>query len=489
MKKILLLFILIPFLNFSQVQIGQDIDGETSSNTFGNAIQLSSDGNIVAIAAMSNYENGNNSGHIRIYENISGVWTQIGQDIDGDTAGDFFGRSISLSSDGNIVAASASQNDINSTGFGYVRIYENLEGIWTQIGQDIEGTSIDDYFGASVKLSSDGSILAVSAPNDSTNGFRAGQVKVYENQLGNWVQIGQSINGEFIEDNLGWSLSLSSDGSILAISSIYNDNNGTNSGYVRVFEYQNGTWVQVGNNIVGETANDTFGNSISLSSDGSILAIGATGNDDNGTNSGHARIYENQNENWIQIGNDIDGEEEYDQFGNSISLSSDGSIVVIGSRFNDGNGINSGQVRIYENQSYTWTQIGQDLYGEASGDNFGSAVSLSLDASVVAVSGPNNDGNGGGSGHVRVYDLSAILSVESFQNDFFNVFVNENTENIEIKLYENQILNRVNLYTIDGKYLYSEKSLELNTNSLSRGIYVIEVETNNGKSAKKIIIK
>ena len=144
---------------------------------------------------------------------------------------------------------------------------------------------------------------------------------------------------------------------------------------------------------------------------------------------------------------------------------------------------------MYKNVSGTWMQLGQDIDGEAHADYSGLSVSLSSDGSNVAIGAPFNDGNGVSSGHVRVYDLGAELSVESFKNDFFNVFVNENTEKIEIKLHENQILNSVNLYTIDGKYLYSEKSLELNTNSLSRGIYVIEIETNKGKSAKKIIIK
>ncbi|HCY80255.1 MAG TPA: hypothetical protein DHV22_00895 [Xanthomarina gelatinilytica] len=58
---------------------------------------MSSNGNIVAIGSEGNDENGNNSGQVRVYENINNVWTQIGSNINGEEAGDYFGYSISLS--------------------------------------------------------------------------------------------------------------------------------------------------------------------------------------------------------------------------------------------------------------------------------------------------------------------------------------------------------------------------------------------------------
>ena len=72
-----------------------------------------------------------------------------------------------------------------------------------------------------------------------------------------------------------------------------------------------------------------------------------------------------------QIGVDIDGEAINDQSGKSVSLSSDGSVVAIGAPYNDGNGDDSGHVRVYQNVSGTWTQIGDDIDGEdgAAGDS------------------------------------------------------------------------------------------------------------------------
>jgi FG-GAP repeat len=98
----------------------------------------------------------------------------------------------------------------------------------------------------------------------------------------------------------------------------------------------------------GEAAGDLSGNSVSLSSDSTRVAIGAPGNNGNGTISGHVRVYEESGGSWTQIGSDIDGEAWGDISGVFVSLSSDGTRVAIGAPRNDGNGTKSGHVRVYE---------------------------------------------------------------------------------------------------------------------------------------------
>jgi hypothetical protein len=110
-----------------------------------------------------------------------------------------------------------------------------------------------------------------------------------------------------------------------------------------VYEYVNGTWIQKGFKIDGEAALDQSGYSVSLSSDGGIVAIGARHNGASENKSGHVRVYEYLNGAWVQRGVDIDGEVANDFLGHSVSLSSDGGIVAIGAH---GNG--SGYVRVYE---------------------------------------------------------------------------------------------------------------------------------------------
>merc|ERR1712100_903072 len=99
-----------------------------------------------------------------------------------------------------------------------------------------------------------------------------------------------------------------------------------------------------GQDIDGEARGDESGYAVSLSSDGKTVVIGAPDNDDNGYNAGHVRVYE-YNETileWTQLGQDIDGEAEGDQSGWSVSLSSDGKTVAIGAFLNYGNGYNAG---------------------------------------------------------------------------------------------------------------------------------------------------
>ena len=80
---------------------------------------------------------------------------------------------------------------------------------------------------------------------------------------------------------------------------------------------------------------------------------------------------------WTQQGSDIDGDSTFDQSGFSVSLSSDGSTVAIGAPYTNSVGRDAGHVRIYKNINGTWTQQGSDIDGEAADDRSGGSVSLS----------------------------------------------------------------------------------------------------------------
>ena len=167
-------------------------------------------------------------------------------------------------------------------------------------------------------------------------------------------------------------------------------------------------YAQIGSDIDGEAAGDESGVAVSLSSDGTIVAIGAYSNDGNGSSSGHVRVYQYASSTWSQLGSDIDGEAASDNSGCSVSLSSDGTIVAIGAYSNDGNGSSSGHVRVYQYASSTWSQLYSDIDGEAASDGSGVAVSLSSDGTIVAIGARWNGGNGSSSGHVRVYEEGSI---------------------------------------------------------------------------------
>ena len=129
------------------------------------------------------------------------------------------------------------------------------------------------------------------------------------------------------------------------------------------------SWNQLGSDIDGEATADESGFSVSFNEIGDRVAIGANRNDGiNGNDSGHVRVYDYDGTDWIQVGQDMDGEAGNDGGGRSVSLSANGGRLAIGANRNDGGGSNSGHVRVYYYNGTTWVQVGQDIDGEAPGD-------------------------------------------------------------------------------------------------------------------------
>ena len=488
MKKIYFLLLLNSVISTAQTQIGSDINGEATDDWSGWSVSSSSDGSIVAIGAKNNDGNGSNSGQVRVYQNISGVWTQIGADINGEAVDDNSGESVSLSSDGSIVAIGATRNDGNGNSSGHVRVYHNISGVWTQIGSNINGEAQYDESGKSVSLSSDGSIVAIGASYNTGNGAGSGHVRIYRNISGVWTQIGSDINGEAAGDRSGLYVSLSSDGTIVAIGSPYSNANGTESGQVRIFQNVSGVWTKIGSNINGDT-DTNFGYGVSLSSDGNIVASGAPFSNESGNNTGHVRVYQNVSGVWTKIGSDIIGEAAGDRSGYNLSLSSNGNILAIGAYQNDGNGSSSGQVRIFKNVSGVWTKIGADIDGEASNNYNGYSISLSSNGSIVAIGAYLNSGNGNSSGHVRVFDLATVLSSDSFVQSNFVIYPNPSNGIINISLDNNLQLKKVSIYNQLGQLIKTAETNVIHTTALAKGIYYVEVVTDQGKATKRIIVK
>ncbi|AXB55920.1 T9SS type A sorting domain-containing protein [Flavobacterium fluviale] len=494
MKKTLLI-LLFPLLSIGQTQIGTDINGETAQNYSGSSISLSSDGRVVAISASVEAGNGADSGQVRVFKNISGVWIQQGQAINGKDPYDSSGDSLSLSSDGSVVAIGSRYNDRNGYDSGQVRVYKNVSGVWTQVGADISGKANEDYSGWSVSLSADGTVVAIGAPgNDGSEGYRfyTGQVRIFKNISGVWTQIGADIYGEGAFDQSGDSVSLSADGNVVAIGAIYNKGNGTDSGHVRIYKNVSGVWTKIGADIDGKAIYDRIGSKLSLSADGNVVAIGRNFNESIGysSSSGQVRVYKNVSNVWTQQGADINGEAISDSSGSSVSLSSDGSVVAIGAPYNAGNGQYSGHVRIYKNVSGVWIQLGFDIDGKAVGDRSGSSVSLSSNGNVVAIGAPLSSENGNYSGQVRVFDLSAaVLSSASFVLSSSSVYPNPSSDIVNIDLNQDLTLQKVNIYNTLGQLIKTENSNSISVSSLSTGVYFFEIITDRGKETKTVLVK
>ncbi len=410
----------------SWVQLGQDIDGENAYDRSGDSVSINSDGTIVAIGANFNDGNGTDSGHVRVYKYDGSIWNQLGQDIDGENANDRSGNSVSINSNGNRVAIGATNNEDNGSNSGHVRIYEYNGSSWVQLGQTIVGENAGDRCGRSISIDSDGNRIAIGATGNDDNGNNSGHVRIFEYDGSLWVQLGQDIDGENVEDRSSASVSINSNGTRVVIGSNLNDDNGPNSGHVRIFEYDGSSWVQLGQTIVGENTFDQSGISVSINSDGNRIAIGASNNSGNGNLSGHVRIYEYDGSSWIQLGQDIDGENAFDFSGESININSDGNRVAIGATNNE----SSGHVRIYEYDNSIWIQLGQDIDGENTYDQSGSSVSINSDGTRVAISASFNSDNGVNSGHVRIFELKPITCNDADETE--QILLNISEQNLYI---------------------------------------------------------
>jgi len=225
-----------------------------------------------------------------------------------------------------------------------------------------------------------------------------------------WTQVGMDIDDEVHGDDPWQSIAvaLSADGLIMAVGAT-GTRYGPSDGQVRVYHRNDSSslgWTQIGQDLIGKDS-DRFGQFVALSDDGEVLAVSATYGDSGGIDSGHVRVFQRDADDWSQIGDDINGEASFDYSGDAISLSGSGDILAVGATNNNGNGDRSGHVRVYErapSSTLGWAQIGGDLDGESSGDRAGRAVALSKNGDVVAIGAAFNDaGSCCDAGHVRVY--------------------------------------------------------------------------------------
>ena len=126
------------------------------------------------------------------------------------------------------------------------------------------------------------------------------------------------------------------------------------------------------------------------------------------------------------MGENINGEQADDQFGNSISINDNGSIVAVGVPKKDTDVIDEGQVKIFDFDGSEWNQLGNSINGSEILESFGNTVSLSRDGSHLFVGTPNAKVNEAIKGNLKVYKLltnSSLLAVSDTLSTTSNVMV------------------------------------------------------------------
>ncbi len=364
---------------------------------------------------------------------------------------DLFGWSVTISGDGNVMAIGAPGEASSATGIngdqadnsmaeaGAVYVFTRSGSTWIQQAYlKASNTDANDYFGMSVTLDQDGSTLAVGAylEDSSATGIdglqndnsasQSGAVYVFTRSDVTWSQQAyiKASNTDNTGDFFGFAVILSDDGNTLAVGATgeasndtgingnESDNSLSGAGAVYVFTRSGVTWSQQAYIKASNTdIDDSFGASVTLSGDGNTIAVGANSEDsaatgiggnqaDNSvTSAGAVYVFTRNGATWnqhayIKASNTGDR----DLFGSSVTLSDDGTTLIVGASQEDSStsGIGgdqadnslgaSGAVYVFSRSGSIWTQ---QFFVKASNpdlsDNFGLPVSLSGDGNTFAV--------------------------------------------------------------------------------------------------------
>ncbi|MFT4777637.1 MAG: hypothetical protein ACJAU0_001043 [Flavobacteriales bacterium] len=341
----------------SWIQRGADFIGtDVTYEATGYAVDLSSDGMTVAVSSPWGYNSlGYKCGNVRVFDWSGAAWIQRGFDIGGEgnavpsLAGDVFGWSLQLSSSGDhlVVGAPSNTAEVGVQQLqGHARVFHWSGTSWGQLGQDIDGpfTLGTGEFGFSVSINDNGNRVAVGGrsytgldPSDQDIGMAI----VLDYNGSEWVQIGDTIFGSSLGDQLGSAIQMAGDGNTIAIGSPGANNFG---GVTQIFDWNDFNWIQRGLDIVGTSSSlmTRSGTSLGISNNGDVLVIGDPGAD---FNVGATKVFQWNGNLWQQISNTIvnPGTSSV-ALGNGVRINFDGSKVIVGSPY-DG----TGKVQVFEN--------------------------------------------------------------------------------------------------------------------------------------------
>jgi cysteine-rich repeat protein len=421
-----------------------------ASDQFGWAMALSADGTTLAIGARGEASaavgiNGNqadnslrDAGAVYVFVRSGASWIQQAYIKASNTdPDDWFGGftgGIALSSDGSTLAVGAigedsgasgvngNQADNSSSNTGAVYVFVRNGTTWTQHAYIKALPSVmNEQFGGSVALSGNGSTLAVGAPIE---GLAFGAVYVFSRTATTWIQEAHLNSSNFgLNDQLGTSVALSSDGSTLVAGAIgeasaskgingdQTDNSAPFAGAAYVFTHGASGWTQQAYlKASNPGAGDQFGTSVALSSDGTTLAVGALheasaatgigGNqaDNSIDGAGAVYVFTRGTAGWSQQAYvKASNTGSLDNFGAALAMSADGSTLAVGAQFEssaaigiggnqaDNSAPGAGAVYTFKRTGTAWMQL---AYLKASntkgGDNFGACVALSADGTTLA---------------------------------------------------------------------------------------------------------
>jgi hypothetical protein len=384
-----------PFIQQGAKLTGaEEISEGGYSISFGGSVAVSADGSTALISGSGDHAG---VGAVWVFTRSGSTWTQAGEKLTGggESGKGFFGQSVALSSDGNIALIGGGEDD---NGAGAAWIFIRSGSTWTQAGEKLTGggESGDSEFGRSVALSADGKTALIGGPVDNSS---VGAAWVFTRSGSTWTEQGEKLVGAGAsgERYFGGSVALSADGNTALIGGPEDNSRGLGTGWgaAWVFTRAGSTWTQQGEALTGmhgENSAARFGEAVALSSDGDTALVGG-GYDDDDT--GAAWVFTRAGSTWTQQGEKLTagGESFTSVFGNSVALSADGNLALIGGLADN---LTVGAAWVFTRSGSTWTQQGEKLTGaEESGKGvFGASVALSADGNTALIGGPHDGTTG-----------------------------------------------------------------------------------------------
>ncbi len=379
---------------------------KASNDQFGYSVSLSDNGNTALVGVIYKDETGaTDCGDAYVFIRSGTTWSQQAKLTAGDkAAGDKFGWSVALSGDGNTALVGAySEDDSGTTDSGAAYVFTRSGSVWTQQAKLLASDKAsDDWFGYSIALNLDGNTALVGAYNEDDSGTTDnGAVYAFTRSGTTWTQQAKLLVGDKANaDSFGSSVALSDNGNTALIGMANDDDSGlTNNGAVYAFTRSGTIWSQQAKLLASDKAtDDQFGYSISVSSDGNTALIGAVSDDDGALiDNGAAYVFTRSGSVWTQQAKLLASDRSNtDSFGVSVAISSDGLTAIIGAYFESDSGTTSnGAVYVYTRSGSVWTQRNKLLASDkATGDQFGFSVATNSDGNTALSGAIDEDDTG-----------------------------------------------------------------------------------------------
>jgi len=380
-----------------------------ASDRFGKSVSISNDGNTAIVGAYLEDTTADGAGSAYIFTRSGTTWSQQAKIQASDAqAYDYFGIDVSISSDGNTAIVGAYSEDTGGNEAGAAYIFTRSGTTWSQQAK-IQASDIQaiDYFGQSVSISSDGNTAIVGAYGEDTTAGEAGSAYVFTRSGTSWSQQAKiQASNAGSADIFGIAVSISGDGNTAIVGAYNEDTTATDSGAAYVFTRSGTTWSQQAMIKASDAqSGDRFGQYVSISSDGNTAIVGAWSEDTTATDAGSAYIFTRSGTTWSQEAKIQSSDVQAgDNFGQSVSISDDGNTVIVGAKNEDTTATDAGAAYVFTRSGTTWSQEAKIQSSDAqASDRFGQYVSISGDGNTAIVSASNEDTTATDAGSVYIF--------------------------------------------------------------------------------------